>query len=183
MMRGIRERLSASPNLDGLENILKEVAEGHRTPEEAAHEIRRLASKPRSSTVFASRFLKLVGALGFLVGLGFAAYSIAFSIGAREVQGTVIEMAFRGHGQSPVVEYDVNGKRFTYQSSLSSSPPAYSVGDKVTVLYRPDDPARAQINSFLQRWFFAVAFASGGFWCVVLGFFWPRLVGAVSGRG
>jgi len=49
----------------------------------------------------------------------------------------------------PVVEFSANdGKRRSVQLSEGSFPPAYEVGDDVTVLYEPDHPLDARIKSF-----------------------------------
>ena len=82
-----------------------------------------------------------------------------------------------------MVEYHVGGKRFTFRSWLSSSPPAYFVGEKVSVLYRPDNPAKAQINSFTDRWLFAVAFTGSGLGAVLMSFFLPQIFNAILGGG
>jgi len=84
-----------------------------------------------------------------MVGVAFAGYSILFSIGAKDVPGTVIEM----------------------------------VGEQVSLLYRPYNPARAQINSFTDRWLFPVAFTGGGIVAILVSVFWPKVFRVITGRG
>ena len=54
-----------------------------------------------------------------------------------------------GETYYPVVEFTANdGKRRTVQLSEGSFPPAYEIGDEVTVLYDPEHPLDARIKSF-----------------------------------
>lgn len=53
---------------------------------------------------------------------------------------------------SPVVEFEVNGQTYTFESENASYPPAYEVGESVQVLYDPNDPNTAQINKYSERW-------------------------------
>ncbi|MBU0578288.1 DUF3592 domain-containing protein [Patescibacteria group bacterium] len=67
--------------------------------------------------------------------------------------GIVIDM--EGYDTyKPIVEFITEtGEVITFAGSVSSDPPAYSVGEEVEVLYIPDNPQRAEIKSFLQLWF------------------------------
>ena len=52
----------------------------------------------------------------------------------------------------PVVEFIASdGRRRNIQMSEGSSPPSYEVGDEVTVLYEPDHPIDARIQSMEQH--------------------------------
>ena len=54
-----------------------------------------------------------------------------------------------GETYYPVVEFTANdGKRRTVQLSEGSFPPAYEIGEEVTVLYEPEHPLDARIKSF-----------------------------------
>jgi hypothetical protein len=54
-----------------------------------------------------------------------------------------------GEAYYPVVMFTANdGKRRSVQLSEGSFPPAYEVGDEVTVLYEPEHPLDARIKSF-----------------------------------
>jgi hypothetical protein len=63
---------------------------------------------------------------------------------------------------------DAKGETVTVTSNISSSPPAFDVGDSVGVLYLPDDPEQARIDSFWQLW--GVALITGGIGTMFLGF-------------
>jgi hypothetical protein len=54
-----------------------------------------------------------------------------------------------GEAYFPVVEFvALDGKRRTVPLSEGSYPPAYEVGDEVTILYEPEHPLDARIKSF-----------------------------------
>jgi len=54
----------------------------------------------------------------------------------------------------PVFEFkDLQGIKRRLRSSTGSSPPSYSIGAEVQVLYSRDDPASAKIDSFRDLWF------------------------------
>ena len=50
----------------------------------------------------------------------------------------------------PTVEYEVNGQTYTYTSKISQEP-GLPPGKKVEVLYDPNKPDKALINTFVQR--------------------------------
>ena len=175
-MRGLRKLLGLMAPLVGLETILDQVAKGQLSTTDAAEQIRNLASRPHIPRWF-PRVFRMMGATFAIVGIGFGCYSIVFGIGAKEVQGTVTEIL----DGSPVVEYEVNGKAFSFQSSLSSTPPMYSTGDKVSVLYRPNNPGWAQINSFTDRWLFPVVFTVAGLWTVICSYQFPKWISFLTG--
>lgn len=91
---------------------------------------------------------------------------------ASHAQGTVTQMVERaGHDSgtvySPVYTFqDPEGKQHEIHSSGGNYPPAYKVGDTVPVLYQPDKPDNAKIDSFLEVWIFPAMFA--GFGCIDL---------------
>ncbi|MFT3890001.1 MAG: DUF3592 domain-containing protein [Anaerolineales bacterium] len=57
---------------------------------------------------------------------------------------------------SPVIEFEANGQTYSFESSNASYPPAYDVGEKVKVIYHPNDPTTAQINKWTERWLFPI---------------------------
>lgn len=57
---------------------------------------------------------------------------------------------------SPVVEFNVNGQTYSFESDNASEPPAYDVGEEVNVIYHPNDPNTAQINKWSERWLFPI---------------------------
>lgn len=75
-------------------------------------------------------------------------------------EGIVIEMdASTTDGSttySPIVEYQVDGQTHTLDGNVSSYPPQYRVGDRVSVRYDRSDPSRAQIDKWSERWLMPV---------------------------
>lgn len=92
----------------------------------------------------------LVGS-GSLAAAGFTIHSaLAFRDGASSAQGTVVSL----DGGRPVVEFeDAEGSAHRVVGSVSSNPPAYEVGERVTVWHRPGQPERARLDGLLESWF------------------------------
>jgi hypothetical protein len=68
-----------------------------------------------------------------------------------QAEGVVVDLIEStdsdGTTYAPVVAFKTEGGRnFEFHSNFYSSPPAYEVGQKVTVLYPPDRPDEAQIK-------------------------------------
>jgi len=53
---------------------------------------------------------------------------------------------------SPVVEYMVAGRTYTFESSNASDPPSYRVGQEVEVIYNRSSPSTGAINSWSELW-------------------------------
>ena len=67
------------------------------------------------------------------------------------VEGTVIGLyessSEDGTSYAPIVRFKTQGGRqFEFQSNTYANPPAYKVGETVSVLYPPDSPAKAIIK-------------------------------------
>ena len=74
---------------------------------------------------------------------------------------------------------DAAGIEHTVYSSIASYPPSHQVGDSVFVLYSPQSPQDAKIDSFFSLWGLpAITGGLAGFY-MPLGLllrFWPRIV-------
>jgi hypothetical protein len=117
--------------------------------------------------------LWIVGSLFFVIGIGmlFAGVSwwrsnAAFAEHAVAGEGTVSDLLFRRSSSSssssssskssgtyvPVIDFTApNGSRIHITGSSGSNPPAYSRGDKVKLLFDPENPEKAVIDSFGER--------------------------------
>jgi hypothetical protein len=104
----------------------------------------------------------LIG-LGLLGGAGYAASRVAaFVRGATAAEGTVVELVpststdndgHRSTTYRPVVEYQAGeGEPRTFTDGMGSSPPAFDVGERVTVLYDPARPTDARIRATFSLW-------------------------------
>lgn len=97
-----------------------------------------------------------------LVAIAFSMYSNTHSFldHAVTTEGTVTQLvrsySSQNSGSSsyfPVIRFFTpDGNLVEFQSSTGSNPPAYSTGELVEVLYRPEAPERARINSFSSLW-------------------------------
>jgi hypothetical protein len=91
------------------------------------------------------------------VSLWYGYSSYQFVSSGIEVEGTVVRLessnsSDSGISYSPVFRYTVNGQEYEYESVNSSNPPTHAVGDSTTLLYQPDNPAKARENSFWELW-------------------------------
>ncbi len=139
---------------------------------------RRRSSDAGSKDLFLAIVFGLFGLIFSLVGAGMAWSSWSVVSVAQRAEGTVIrqvrqeqpvgqmEQVGMERSVAPVVEFFVGGERHEFQSGLSTSPPQFDVGDKVTVLYDPQDLAVCRIDSFVTLWLFPAIF--GGIGVVLL---------------
>lgn len=75
---------------------------------------------------------------------------------ALRAEGIVVELMRSGKGYKPLVHIQVEGRTHEILGTVSSSPPSFSVGDRVDVLYPPGNPAAGVIDSFMERYFVPV---------------------------
>ncbi|HUJ12996.1 MAG TPA: DUF3592 domain-containing protein [Thermoanaerobaculia bacterium] len=112
-----------------------------------------------------SRRLGVPGSILFAVagcGVLFGAYKWnaherAFYATAIHTTGRVTELVPKqdkdGTQFAPRVLFsDVDGHSISFVSSVSSKPAAYNVGDSVKVVYSPNLPQNAEVDSFFNRW-------------------------------
>lgn len=103
-------------------------------------------------------------ALGAGIVLGIFAVLLAvrtrrFLVTAVRVDGTVVELiessspSKRGSVFTPVMSFvDAAGERHRVTSNVSSSPPAFRVGQGIAVLYPPGQPAKAEYQGWFAQW-------------------------------
>ena len=103
-----------------------------------------------------------IGGVFVMIGLGLATWSVFSATGKTPTEGTVVRMERGGKGSKPVVKYEVDGQDYEVRGLLTTSPPAHSVGDKVAVLYQPQTPSEAVIDTFINRWLFPTIFGGIG---------------------
>lgn len=156
-----------------LEGILADVGSGVLTVEQAAAEIRAgLASKrSRRSPFVVFVTLTLIGVVFLSIGAAFGIYSYIKGSNTERTEGEVTQLVASGGkgGKRPVVRYSVDGQPFEITGFMSTNPPAYTVGEKVTIIYDRDRPAEGTIDAFVERWLFAVIFGGVGVLLLVIG--------------
>lgn len=118
----------------------------------------------------------LVGG-GFLAGAFFWYQSTNIFIdNAVSTEGIVIDLELSRSNDSsayyPILSFvDSHGNEIRFRSSSGRNPPSYSVGEPVEILYLPEDPHDASINSFFSLWGGAVimGFLGGVFFLIGAG--------------
>jgi hypothetical protein len=112
------------------------------------------------------------GTCCLLLAVGFAVYEASFLTRSSEAQGTVIANLGSQIGEPtqqtfcPQFQYESeDGGVQTITSSACSSPPTFSVGEKIHIHYLRSHPESGQIDSFGAKWGLAVGF---GIACGVL---------------
>ena len=123
----------------------------------------------RARPILARVFAALGLALLIVAGVAAAARATDLA-GAEHADGTVFALSGGAKGFAPVVQFSPSsGGTVPFTADVDSNPPAYQVGDHVQVLYPPDKPHDAVIDSFWQVWFSAVLFALIGITFIVVG--------------
>ena len=130
-----------------------------------------------------NNFSKVMIGLGIiLVGIGAISSirTLTFLNRAVLVTGEIIELAERKNFSrdilyAPVFTFrDRTGETHTVLSSIARALPAGDVGDRIAILYDPDNPKNAEVNSFVSIWGLSIIVGSLGviflvaFWVVAV---------------
>lgn len=128
--------------------------------------------------------LLILGLVFFFIGIASLGGGVVALVSANRrrsqwlmADGTVVKMVHTTRTmQAPVVAFTSPRGPVQFQSDVSSSPPAWQVGEPVKVLFDPNDPSQAVIDSFWVRWLvplllglFGGVFAFIGFVMAVFG--------------
>ena len=71
----------------------------------------------------------------------------------------------------PVVRFKTQtGHTVEFIANLALRPAPFSIGERVEVVYHPENPGQAQINSFLYLWFNTLILAGFGIFTVAMGY-------------
>ncbi len=99
-----------------------------------------------------------LGVGGLMLGGAFLAWKVDrdFAARAERAEGVVVALEPGNKGRKAVVEFVAGGERVRFKDSMSSSPPAYDVGERVEVLHDREDPSNALIDRFWSRHLAAV---------------------------
>jgi hypothetical protein len=131
-------------------------------------------------------FMLSAAALCLVVAIVSFIYSWNFISHAARATGQVTSLTERSGNYYPVVSFDdAGGDHHTLYSSMGSSPPGYQVGDRVTILYAPGNPANARIDSFLSTWIIPLVMGTLAMSYILLGliiWFWPQIAGLIATR-
>lgn len=175
----VAKLLKTGRKLDAVQVVRKELRVGLREAlvlvEEVAREV-----NPNYVSFNATGCLQLaakgVGIFLMVVSVFFLAAAVIIyffqsqSISKSDrVTGRVTEMKSMDTGESaPVVEYEWEGKKRSYESTYYSSPPDYEVGQTVPLFVNREDPEDITLDTFTDRWALIVGLAViGGFLLLV----------------
>ncbi|MFH2063139.1 MAG: DUF3592 domain-containing protein [bacterium] len=125
-----------------------------------------------SGLVTLSIGLPMIGVSGYTL---YSTYDMVSS-GVR-TEGTVVRLEEVKHRRPPKIHRQKktvaayhpvisflteDGQTVEYRSDFGTSPPVHEVGEKVDVIYDPQDPSRAEIDSFVSLWLGPILVAGGG---------------------
>ncbi|MBU7582497.1 MAG: DUF3592 domain-containing protein [Nostoc sp. TH1S01] len=128
--------------------------------------------------VFGSIFAG-IGSIFVITGIIIGVNTRSFFGKSISTQGTVIDVVKHksrdSNGRSstnyyPVIEFTANsGKLVEFEANSGSNPPTYTQGQKVEILYNPQEPESAMINSSADLWVLPAIFTGLGSIFVVIG--------------
>jgi len=106
-----------------------------------------------------------IGGLILAGGLALGWGSLRHVLWAERADAEVIEIRREGDMYAPVLRFRRADGVMQEVKDLGSGAPDFAVGDRVTVLYRADDPEDFRIDTFDRLWFSAI-FVTGfaGLW-------------------
>jgi len=128
--------------------------------------VRAAMAKQQKVNRFVLPILLLAGVGLLFLGAHLHQKTAEFLARAVRAPGSVVQLATNHSSDgadtyAPVVEFEHQGRKYTFKDSISSNPPSYRRGDAVGVLYDPDRPRDARIDR--GRWNKAVPILIGGF--------------------
>jgi hypothetical protein len=133
-------------------------------------------------TVKAMPFIFLaIGVILLAIGANITLRAHSFRSRASVASGVVLENVWssgsRNMSYSPRVEFrTASGRVVHFVSRVSSQPPAFREGESVKVLYDPDDPTNASIDSFFEQWFGSLILGGLGLVFALVGGIWLSVV-------
>src|ERR1041384_1212945 len=97
-----------------------------------------------------------IGGLILAGGLALGWGSLRHVLYAEHADGEVIEIRREGDMYAPVLRFRLANGEMQEVKDLGSGAPDFAVGDRVTVLYMPDDPEDLPIDAFERLWYSAI---------------------------
>ena len=107
--------------------------------------------KPFFKQITIPFIITLFGLLFFAIGAGLTLHQRTLERQGVEAPGLIIDLQENydsdGSTYTPVVRFQTrSGDTVEFTSFYSSSPPAYEIGESVTVIYPPENPSDAVIK-------------------------------------
>jgi hypothetical protein len=97
-----------------------------------------------------------IGTLILAGGLALGWGSLRHVLYAERADGEVIEIRRDGDMYAPVVRFRLPSGATQEVTDLGSGAPDFAVGDRITILYMPQDPGDFRIDTFDRLWFSAL---------------------------
>jgi hypothetical protein len=90
---------------------------------------------------------------------------------STKAEGTIIDLEHaNSRTYKPVVRFNAqDGEVVEFTSSVGTSPPSYSIGEKVEIRYLSNEPKNAIINNFLTLWLTPLIFSGIGIVFILIG--------------
>ncbi|GAB1543201.1 hypothetical protein NUACC21_58750 [Scytonema sp. NUACC21] len=134
----------------------------------------RTASINHYNSIFASTACTCIGVLFAAVGITTGLNHRSFVEQAVTTQGIVIDNLQDSTKSSsyyyPLVKFITrSGETIVFESKVGNTSPKYTKGEQVEVLYNPQKPNAAMINTWVNLWFSSVAFSCMGSAAIIFG--------------
>lgn len=96
----------------------------------------------------------IFGFIGLLLlGVGVLLYALNAEIVKEENKTEGIVTALTGSTTvAPTFSYTWKGQVYEYASTISSSPPAFTINERVTLYVNPEKPEEVVVDTFSERW-------------------------------
>ncbi len=164
-----------------LPKLLRQVAAKGVSPEQADTQVQMANRLP--VRLFRAGVVAVAGLVFLGVGLFLLRYAWQTNANGqgyesltRQTTGTVVALdrhdyRNRRSTYAPIVTYQVAGQTYRITNELATSPASYSVGESVTVRYKPTQPGLSRIDSFASRWLLLLIAAGAGSLLTLVGLF------------
>lgn len=122
----------------------------------------------RKGMVISVIFLMLIGAVFSIIGVVSLSNNLDLKKSGISAQGTVIDLERHSGSKgksiySPEIEFTTaGGETLRIVYSGGSNPPAYSIGEKVNIVYSKDNPEDIVIDSIFEIYGFPIIAALAG---------------------
>jgi hypothetical protein len=129
---------------------------------------------PRRRTILWT-LITVTGSIVVVAGLAALAAGLFFSPRTARATGVVVAVIEHNayspeQSYKPVVQFDAGGRTVRFESHSGSSQPGdVRVGDRLTVVYDPGNPADARLDTPWQRWGMWLAVAALGGVLITIG--------------
>jgi hypothetical protein len=132
-------------------------------------------SLPSMKGCFIGKLFKIISVIFF----GFMSYFFIddYQLVADSHQATATVIS---NPNKPIMEYEVDGSKYTYESDVSSTPPSYHIGEEVDIYVNATDPQEVLIDTFTDRWLVMTVLGSMGLVFFLMGLTTSKLMGRIG---